>query len=60
MTKIQQAKAPSLKILQNRENLEQYGMGEKFSLHVIMNPKNLFRPMFYMAQNVVFCETIVN
>ena len=59
MTKIQQAKAPSFKI-QKRENLEQYGMGEKFSLHVIMNPKNLLRPMLYMAQNVVFCETIVN
>ena len=44
----------------NTENSEQYDMREKDSLHVIMDPKNLFRLMLYMVQNVVFCETIVN
>ena len=42
------------------EKSEQCGMGEKDSLHVIMDPKNLFRLMLYMVQNVVFCEIIVN
>ena len=37
------------------EKSEQCGMGEKDSLHVIMDPKNLFRLMLYMVQNVVFC-----
>ena len=42
------------------EKSEQYDMGEKDSLHVIMDPKNLFQLMLYMVQNVVFCEIIVN
>ena len=31
-------------------------MGEKYSLHVIMNPKTCFG-VLYMARNVVFGET---